>query len=312
MELFGETVASFAPQIAINVDWTGAHALKSLLKLLPQPPLVIHMNMRVFFQSDGLPLMGEEAAFYRTAEMDAMKQADMCLALNKMDAIAMSEVGQKRQVNVLSPPLRKDIAIRATQAGAGEWRSGKTRNLVMYCGRITREKNVMAFVEACEGANLAELKCVPALVGHIGEGDEYANECVERIRKIPGAVVLGHCSVLELQEIFGRCKLFVHPARYEAWGMLVAEAAAFGVPAVVHSNDDRSGVGVCELLPVGEACFGIDFTQPDRPAIARQLQGVLKDMDALEMVSRKARLLSLAWDENAYAERFCTLIMEKL
>jgi hypothetical protein len=42
--------------------------------------------------------------------------------------------------------------------------------------------------------------------------------------------------------------------------MVVAEAAAFGVPAMVHGGPNAR-VGVCELLPVGDASFCADYSR---------------------------------------------------
>jgi hypothetical protein len=114
--------------------------------------------------------------------------------------------------------------------------------------------------------------------------------------------------------------------------MVVAEAAAFGVPSMVHGGPSAR-VGVCELLPVGDASFGADYSPtatcvlddvatngiPDTGTIKDNLESgsatastqataaatalvkVLKDAGARKKVSARARELSLSWDEDAHS-----------
>jgi len=311
--IHGLAIASFEPDVAINVDWTGSRALVALTALLTIKPRVIHLNFRVFFLSDGVPLKGEDAEFYMSAEAEAMQAAKMCVALNKCDMRAMLSLDpdKKHDVRVLSPPLRKDIALGAMKEGAASWNGSAARTLILFCGRISREKNVLAFVEACENAGLSDIGCAPAIVGHAADGDEYAQECLERVRKMPGAEVYGFLSAPQLSKVFGRCRLLLHPAHYEAWGMVIAEAAAYGVPAIVHSPNAQSEcmVGVCELLPIGDATIGFDFTK-DGTMTGKELKSIAKNVDRLEALSKRARQLSLAWDEAAHARRIDDLVKE--
>lgn len=93
--------------------------------------------------------------------------------------------------------------------------------------------------------------------------------------------------------------------------MVVAEAAAFGVPALVHAGP-TARVGVCELLPVGEGCFGTDFSSTDPKTLSAGLMSCLKDAEGLRGRSVRARELSLAWDEDAHARALEKLLQQLL
>ena len=60
-----------------------------------------------------------------------------------------------------------------------------------------------------------------------------------------GVIVEGFLGPQQLASIFTHAILNVHTAPYEAYGMTIVEAAAFGAPSVVHDKD----IGACELLP---------------------------------------------------------------
>ena len=67
-----------------------------------------------------------------------------------------------------------------------------------------------------------------------------------------------------LARIFTRTLLNVHPATYEAYGMTVAEAAAFGAPTLL---DGGGAIGVADLLPPSDGfSFATDMHDIDQAA----------------------------------------------
>jgi hypothetical protein len=86
----------------------------------------------------------------------------------------------------------------------------------------------------------------------------------------------------KLEELYRTSDLFVLPSRAEAFGVVVAEAAAFGLPALVC----RTG-GLTETVREGETGFLLPI-EDDGRVFAERAQMVLRDYE------RFAR--------NAYAE----------
>jgi len=97
-------------------------------------------------------------------------------------------------------PRRKDVA----------------RPVQLYVGRVTREKNLRAFLEL----NVPGTRCV------VGEGPELA----ALRRKFPDVQFLGYRHGEELARIYADADVFVFPSRTDTFGLVMLEAMACGVP----------------------------------------------------------------------------------
>jgi alpha-1,6-mannosyltransferase len=111
--------------------------------------------------------------------------------------------------------------------------------LLLYVGRLAREKNLGLLVEMMEilhkdaGQNW---KLVMA-----GDGTQRVELLEEAARRAPGRVSwLGHVrNRPELARIYANCDLFVHPNPREPFGIAPLEAMASGLPVIVPN---RGGV----------------------------------------------------------------------
>ena len=116
----------------------------------------------------------------------------------------------------------------------------------------TREKTVEHFVEivrAIGPARLEKLGVTPLLVGN-GVSEYEAELRSSLLEAHPGSEVRDFTNdVGALAEIFRESAINIHPAIYEAYGMTVVEAAAFGTPSLI---DAGGNVGVGEFLTEGE------------------------------------------------------------
>lgn len=94
--------------------------------------------------------------------------------------------------------------------------------------------------------------------------------------------------------------LNIHPCLYDAYGMTMVEAAAFGAPSVVNVGLGGA-VGASELLvPEDGLSIAVDLSQ--KPAeIAHKLNQILGDVELLGRVGSAAQKKSLSWSEEANA-----------
>ena len=131
-----------------------------------------------------------------------------------------------------------------------------------------------------------------------------------------GVIVEGFLGPQQLASIFTHAILNVHTAPYEAYGMTIVEAAAFGAPSVVHDKD----IGACELLPraaprgssVGlgseeGASVGLDM-RAGAEALARELQQLLSEPGLLRQVGEEGRRCAMRWGEDAFAMELLALV----
>jgi glycosyltransferase involved in cell wall biosynthesis len=134
------------------------------------------------------------------------------------------------------------------RGGEGKGGGGLSqRSLVVCCLRQVEAKNVLLFSEA-----MVELQALmrgqgltPYLCGAAGDV-EYADACRRTLEEAyPGSTGAGFLGPHELAHVMQHALLNVHTSPYEAYGMTIVEAAAFGVPTLMHVRD----IGASELLP---------------------------------------------------------------
>ena len=100
----------------------------------------------------------------------------------------------------------------------------------------------------------------------------------------------------ELRAIYTRCDLFLFPSTYDTNGIVVREAAACGLPAVLIKNS-------CAAEGITHARNGY-MIEENGESMAALLSEICKDMDAVHTVGDNAmKEIYISWDEsvkNAY------------
>ncbi len=122
-------------------------------------------------------------------------------------------------------PARRSPALRA------EWRAAADRPVLLYVGRLSREKNVAALPRLQQ--SLQRLGIEHRLVV-VGDGPMRA----EVVAACPGAICPGTLGRDRLAEAYASADLFVFPSTTDTAGNVVLEAQASGLPVIVS---DRGG-----------------------------------------------------------------------
>ena len=310
-----------------------------------QPPTVpfVYLNFRVHAASTGIS--AEDARFYEQRESEALHAATVSVALCRADAALLRAMPshaaggrEEGDVLVLSPPLRPDVqgaavlvfeqerglSSAATAPPQGEPaaqcssatapiapRTTARREFVTCCSRLTPEKNVEAFVRALAAPPLRAIMrrrgLRPLLCGSATD-PEYGKAVRAQLKQaFPGeeSVVLDFVPADELSNVFRRTALNVHPALYEAYGMTVAEAAAFGAPSVIDGGGE---VGVAELLSAARNEV-MHADMRDTGAISARIVTALHDEPhALRHVAAAAQRRSLSWGIAEFGAKLSSIL----
>jgi len=170
-----------------------------------------------------------------------------------------------------------------------------------YVGRLRPEKNVRLFAEvekALENASVTDYKFV--LVGAGGEENWLKNNL--RNAELPG-VLRGE----ELAEAYAAMDLFVFPSETDAFGNVVLEAMAAGVPAIV--------------MPTGGPKFLIEhdvngFVASGRADFLEKIVGIARRPQRLAALREPARAAACerSWEkvfESVYDKYHLSTIIEK-
>jgi glycosyltransferase involved in cell wall biosynthesis len=102
---------------------------------------------------------------------------------------------------------------------------------LLHCGRVSKEKNVDFLAEVYE-ALLAENQNVNLIMA--GDGP-YLEEFRQKMRGLPKVHFAGRLSRPELPKLYASCDMLVFPSVTETFGLVVLEAQACGLPAIVSN-----------------------------------------------------------------------------
>jgi glycosyltransferase involved in cell wall biosynthesis len=147
--------------------------------------------------------------------------------------------------------------------------------LVTYIGRIAREKNLGALLEAWESLAPHRGSAKLALVGRGPLEEEI------RRREIPGVHVTGLLHGQELSAAYASADIFAFPSATETFGNSLLEAMGSGLPALVAAAG-----GVLEFARHGDNAWLV--APNSAPAIGHGLGRLLKDAGLRQRLTQGA------------------------
>lgn len=178
----------------------------------------------------------------------------------------------------------------------------RQRYFIACCRFIERRKNLLGLLEAYRQYR-GQVES-PWELAICGDGQD--RKLIERKihdEQIAGVTLTGFKQATELAELYAGACCFVHSAFREAWGLVVNEAMAAGLPVLVSR---RTG---CAYDLVHEGRNGYCF-DPHNPAeLARQMSemSAASDQRLLEMSQESQRIIS-RFGVDAFAEGLLSAI----
>lgn len=182
-----------------------------------------------------LPVEGgptaQERRLLETSEGAALREADAVLATSRW---ACEDLQRRYAISGVRPVLPgTDVAPPAV---------GSTPPHLLFLGSISPRKNPLVLLEAL--ATLRDRAWSASLIGPTGADGGYVEAVQERATSLgPRVRVLGPCCGEDLEAVWRATDLLVLPSSAETYGMVVVEALAHGIPALV-----RSRTGAVEAL----------------------------------------------------------------
>jgi glycosyltransferase involved in cell wall biosynthesis len=228
----------------------------------------------------------------------ALRPSTVVVANSKLVADALhSHFGLARdRVTVLYPGFdsRRYSLERAAQLRAAARRSLAVDDRVPLVGLVTSgdfaKRGLDLFVDCAARIAAARPDARFLVVGSKRLPDEV------RAHALAGTGVLRHRpKSLRPEPWFAALDLFLYPARFEEFGMVVAEAQAMGVPVVTSRR-----VGASECLPDVYAPWLLDAPEP--AAMAERAVALLADSSVRARLARAAAATVVTFDERAYVE----------
>ena len=215
-----------------------------------------------YFPSDDLSLPPRDRAALAASEERAVRAASAVVATSAWTAREVARRYRRHDALVAVPGV--DVADPA----AGSERDGRAPAL-LWLARVTETKDPLALVDAL--AQLRELPWTARLVGPHTAHSDISRELRRRIAAAGLAdrlEITGPRTGAHLEQIWQRTDLLVHTARSEAYGMVVSEALARGIPSIVPL-----GTGAIEA----QQGAGSAFPPGDAERLSQELRGWLAD-----------------------------------
>jgi glycosyltransferase involved in cell wall biosynthesis len=211
----------------------------------------------------------------------------LAMRLDIITAVTQSERDEIIGLGLL-PPERVHVVVPAIPAATFAPRSrAEARSnlgfgvgpLVVGVGRLTRQKDPLAFVELA-----SELRRrVPGLRAiWVGDG-ELRSAMEERIVDLDLQQCVSIAGWLEdVRPYLAAADLFVSTSRYESFGYVTAEALAMGLPVVAT---EITGTVDVVRTDIAEQLFPLD----DRDAAVQRAVHILTNPDAAAGIARRGR-----------------------
>jgi len=174
--------------------------------------------------------------------------------------ISLSETSEA----ILTPYLSKQARIHRLHNGIDwpqpEQIDASANKTILYVGRLDQEKGAHLLAQVAASLRLSVL--------FVGDGPLRAD-----IEALPGMTVTGWVSRDDVRRYVTQARCLVFPSLwYETYGLVVGEAAAYGVPAIVSSVS-----AAAERIEDGVT--GWVFQSGDAPDLARCLRNLQSDDD---------------------------------
>src|SRR6266536_3527776 len=154
------------------------------------------------------------------------------------------------------------------------------RKIILYVGRIVREKGIFTLLDALEKLRKQGKDVSLVFVGEGPLKEDFAKEVLRR--KLNDRVTLaGFVDEKKLVSLYNSSDVFVLPSHYEPFGMVVLEAMASRIPVVVSDVG-----GLSEIVEDG--ITGVKVPASDPRALAEGILRVLDNPELAEQMTENA------------------------
>jgi len=206
----------------------------------------------------------------------------------------------RTQGRVVVAPQAVDVAhygAPVPETDRQEWRGRADAReddlLVLFVGRLEREKGVAVLLKAWSRAGIANARLAIA-------GDGPLAGAVTRAGA--GVRGLGHVSAAELPALYAAADVLVVPSIrtnsfLEPWGLVVNEAMLQSTPVVASDAVGATAGGL-----VRDGTTGLTFPAGDAPALSARLEALAAAPELRQSLGGAARQAALALTPEAWAE----------
>lgn len=169
--------------------------------------------------------------------------------------------------------------------------------VLLYTGRLLDWKNIKVILEA------VNIKHENYVILIVGDGPEREN--IESLAKEYNLNVIITGFIKEQAEVFKHYyagDVFVFPTSHEAWGLVVNEAMAAGLP-IISSNEAGASF---DLVHDGENGYVFNYNDPQ--TLSLEINKVFSSKEFYKSLSRESKKIIQSWTFETSARSFQKII----
>ncbi|MGW8064747.1 glycosyltransferase family 4 protein [Streptomyces ziwulingensis] len=224
-------------------------------------------------------------------------------AYRSLDALTALTPEEVAAIGTQVPAVRDRLAVMPNCVPASTIRSTGTNKVVVSAGHLTDNKNHALLIEAFAKVHAVAPDWTLRIYGH-GAEKKKLRARIEELGLSNSILLMGQASPVTPE--FGKASVFVLPSKREAFGNVVVEAMAAGLPVVATDADH----GPRNILTDGED--GLIVPRGDVDAMAEAIRRLVQD-DGLRLKMAAAGIRNAErFHERASRERFEAIIQEAL
>jgi glycosyltransferase involved in cell wall biosynthesis len=247
--------------VALAQPWHGATLVDGLLACQEpaalaeqRPAILVHMPLA---WETGLPI--DRVIELERQEREALRHASIVIATSRWTAQHLARHHG-----------RHDIAVAAPGVDKAPVSTGSSPPLLVQLAALLPHKDQLTVVAAL--GTVVDLPWTARLAGSLDRHPGYTGAVQEAVHRAWMAERVEIPGVMERDDAWEGADLALLPSRVESFGMVVTEALARGIPAIVSDGGPAEALGMTANGPPG-----VVIPSGDPDALARALRRWLTD-----------------------------------
>jgi glycosyltransferase involved in cell wall biosynthesis len=230
-----------------------------------------------------------------------LKHIEEEIFFNSSDGVV---VNSEFTLSLVKEALRRDVETVIAYPGLNISGLGKNstnrlnneRLHLLFVGYVTSRKGVDTLIEAFEilAKDKGMDRSVLHIVGDLSRDTAFSNKIKEFSHEAnlsEKVVFHGRIDDKELEDLYSNTDIFVFPSRWEGFGMVLAEAASFGLPIVT------TNAGAIPYL-IKDGINGLLIQPGDAKLLAQAIEHLARSPNLMAKFSNANRSLAEEFDWN--------------
>lgn len=197
----------------------------------------------------------------------------------------LKEIGIRAPMKVWGRGVENNLFNPGQRSEAWRTRLGVSpqQPIVLYAGRLAREKNLNAFVDAHHSVKKMYPDAMWVIAGTGMWEKKMRSSC-------PGTLFLGQIPHAEMGTIFASSDIFAYPSESETFGNVILEAMASGLPVI-----GADGGGSQELIRGAYGEEALLFNPSNGKSFGEQIAFLLSNGSLRQTLAKRSLAFASRW-----------------